>query len=172
MDHMICFRDAPRYTSSQGNDDREREHAIMGSPRERDIAELDLFADCSKAELRKIRSLTTYLEIPRDRVLMREGTRAEEFIIINSGTALVSRQTDDGVATVAEVGSGDVLGEMALLARSRRTATATAATDLEVLVSSASEFRSILRIAPTVADKVFQISQNRTINADPAAAAA
>jgi CRP-like cAMP-binding protein len=127
-----------------------------------DIADLELFAGCTKAELRKIRSLTTYVQVPRDQILMREGSAAHEFIIIDSGTARVSRSTEDGVATVAEVGSGEFLGEMALLSGTPRSATATATTDLGVLVSSASEFRSILRIAPSVADKVFQASKDRT----------
>jgi CRP-like cAMP-binding protein len=134
-----------------------------------DIAELELFADCTKAELRKIRSLTTYLQVPKDQVLMREGSPAHEFIIIDSGTARVSRVTDDGVAKVAEVGSGGFLGEMALLNGSRRTATATAATDLGVLVSSASEFRSILRLAPSVAEKIVKASIDRAATLDVAA---
>jgi CRP-like cAMP-binding protein len=133
----------------------------MDKPRAVDIADLELFADCTKAELRKIRSLTTYLHVPKDHVLMREGSPAHEFIIIDSGTARVSRSTDGGVAKVADVGSGDFLGEMALLNGSRRTATATATTDLGVLVSSASEFRSILRLAPSVADKVVHTSLAR-----------
>jgi CRP-like cAMP-binding protein len=144
----------------------------MDTPREVDIAELDLFADCTKAELRQIRSLTTYLRIPKDRVLIREGSRAQEFIIINSGSARVSRATDDGVTTVAEVGSGEFLGEMSLLTGSPRNATATATTDLGVLVSSASEFRTIMRIAPTVADKVFQTSMERASTTELAPAIA
>jgi CRP-like cAMP-binding protein len=134
-----------------------------------DIAELELFADCTKAELKQIRSLTTYLRVAKDQVLMREGSPAHEFIIIDSGTARVSRVTDEGVAEVAEVGSGEFLGEMALLNGSRRTATATAETDLGVLVSSASEFRSILRLAPSVADKIVQTSIDRTAALDIAA---
>ena len=141
----------------------------MSAPHVVDIGELELFADCTKAELRKIRSLTTYLQVPKDQVLMREGSPAHEFIIIDSGTAEVSRATDDGVAKVAEVGSGDFLGEMALLNGSRRTATATAATDLGVLVSSASEFRSILRLAPSVADKIVKASVERSATLQVAA---
>jgi CRP-like cAMP-binding protein len=74
---------------------------------------------------------------------------------------------------VADVGSGEFLGEMSLLWGSPRNATATATTDLGVLVSSASEFRSILRIAPTVADKVFHTSMERaaTVEFAPAVAA-
>jgi CRP-like cAMP-binding protein len=131
-----------------------------------DIADLDLFAGCTKAELKQIRALTTYIQVPKDQVLMREGSPAHEFIIIDSGTARVSRSTDEGVSEVAEVGSGGFLGEMALLNGSRRTATATAETDLGVLVSSASEFRSILRLAPSVADKIVQASIDRAVALD------
>jgi CRP-like cAMP-binding protein len=142
----------------------------MNAPHVVDIADLELFADCTKAELKQIRSLTTYLQVPKDQVLMREGSPAHEFIIIDSGTARVSRATDEGVAEVAEVGSGDFLGEIALLNGSRRTATATAETDLGLLVSSASEFRSILRLAPSVADKIVRTSIDRTAALEDVAA--
>jgi len=130
----------------------------MGTPNVVRMAELELFADCTKAELRQIGSLTTYLHVPRDRVLIREGSSAKEFIVIGAGTAEVSRETGDGIARVAQVGTGDFLGETALLAGTRQTATATATTDLAVFVSSVSEFRSILHVAPSVADKVVKTS--------------
>jgi CRP-like cAMP-binding protein len=144
----------------------------MDTPREIDIADLELFANCTKAELRQIRSLTTYLRIPRGRTLIREGSRAQEFLIITSGTARVTRETGDGTTTVAEVSSGEILGEMALLTGSPRNATAVATSDLGVLVSSASEFRSILRIAPAVADKIFQTSMARAADVELAPAIA
>jgi CRP-like cAMP-binding protein len=100
---------------------------------------------------------------------MREGSPAHEFIIIDSGTACVSRETDHGVTKVADVGSGEFLGEIALLTGSRRTATVTATSDLAVLVSSVSEFRSILDIAPSVADKLAHASLVRATNLDVAA---
>ncbi len=56
------------------------------------LADLELFADCSKAELRQIESLTTHLHLEQDRVLMREGSPAKEFIIIGSGSARISRR--------------------------------------------------------------------------------
>lgn len=125
------------------------------------IDDLDLFADCTKAQLRQIDGLTTGLRVPKDHVLIREGSVAKEFIVIGSGTARVTRETDDGVAQLADVGSGDFLGEMALLTGTRRTATATAASDLTVLVSSVGEFRAILDIAPSVADKVHRAALAR-----------
>jgi protein lysine acetyltransferase len=126
------------------------------------LSDLELFADCSRDQLRQIASLTTYVELGRDRVLMREGAPAKEFIVIGSGAARITKETDEGATTVAEVGSGGFIGEMGLLNNEPRTATATAATDLGVFVSSASEFKSILQIAPSVARKVRSASLART----------
>jgi CRP-like cAMP-binding protein len=125
------------------------------------LDELELFANCTRAELEQISPLTTSLRILEGQVLIREGSAAKEFVVIVSGTARVTRETDHGIVEVAEVGKGDVLGEMALLTGSARSATATATTDLVVLVSSVGEFRSIMEIAPSVAGKVRQASLDR-----------
>ncbi|HVB92073.1 MAG TPA: cyclic nucleotide-binding domain-containing protein [Acidimicrobiales bacterium] len=133
------------------------------------IGDLSLFADCTKSELRKLDSLMTYVRVPKDRILMRQGRPANEFIIIGQGCARVSRETGDGVTKVADVGSGEFLGEMGLLTGSPRSATATATTDLALFASSACEFRSILRVAPSVADKVVRTSVARAAHLELAA---
>jgi CRP-like cAMP-binding protein len=133
------------------------------------LSNLDLFADCTRAQLLRIDALTTDLSIRKDRVLIREGSVARQFIVIRTGSAQVSRQTNGGVAPVANVGTGDFLGEMALLTGSCSTATATATTDLAVLVSSIGEFRSILEIAPSMARKVERTSLARAASMDLAA---
>jgi CRP-like cAMP-binding protein len=126
------------------------------------IDDLELFADCTRTQLHQIGALTTGLHIPKGHAFIREGSLAREFIVIRSGSARVTRQMNDGIVHVADVGSGDFLGEMALLNGTRRTATVTATTDLDVLVSSDMEFRSILEIAPSVARKVRRASLART----------
>ena len=133
------------------------------------LSDLELFADCTRSELRQIESLTTYLQVERDRVLIREGSPATEFIIIGSGRARISRETGGGTTTLADVGSGEFIGEMELLSKTRRAATATATTDLAVLVSSAAEFKSILHVAPSVAAKVHRASVVRAASLDAAA---
>ena len=93
---------------------------------------------------------------------MREGSPAKEFIIIGSGSARISKETDQGETTVADLGSGEFIGEIGLLDNVPRTATATATTDLGVFVSSASEFKSMLAISPSVARKVRRASMTRS----------
>jgi CRP-like cAMP-binding protein len=127
------------------------------------LSDLDLFADCTKGELRTIESLTTYLHLPKDRVLVTEGRPAREFIVIARGTARLSRHAGGDGVDLSDVGQGEFIGERELLTGAPQAVTATAATDLHVLVSSASEFHSILQVAPSVADKV-----RRAFAAEPA----
>ncbi len=126
------------------------------------LDDLEVFAGCSKVELRRISALTTALRFERGHVLIHEGAAAKEFVVIVQGTARVTRHTPSGIEQVAEVGPGDFLGEMALLSGGTRTATVTATSELEVLVSSVAEFRSIMEIAPSVARKVRAASIART----------
>lgn len=125
------------------------------------IGDIALFADCTKAQLQKIDALTTDIRIPQGSVLIREGSVAKEFIVIRNGSVEVTRETDQGVVKVADLADGDFLGEMALLGGTRRTATVTASSDLEVLVSSAGEFRSLLEVAPSVAHRLRHFSAVR-----------
>ena len=136
---------------------------------ERTVNQLDLFADCTKSELRLIRSLTSFLQLPKGHVLMRQGDAGREFVIVGSGVVHISRETEDGTTDVADVGSGDFLGEIALLSGVRRTATATAATDVSVLVSSIGEFRAILHAVPSVEEKVRRASLARSASVGVAA---
>jgi len=115
---------------------------------------LDLFADCSKGQLKQIDGLTTGLRVPKDHVLTRAGSVAKEFIVIRAGSARVTQQTGGGVNRVADLGTGDFLGETSLLTGRPPATTTTATTELSLLVSSVGEFRSILEIAPSVAHKL------------------
>jgi CRP-like cAMP-binding protein len=83
-------------------------------------------------------------------------------MIIVSGMAEV---TQDG-RSIATLGRGDLVGEMALLqplGTGRRNATVTAVTDTEIYAGSASEFHRIMEAAPSVAEKVHRTIASRTL---------
>lgn len=75
---------------------------------------------------------------------MREGEPGHECFVIVTGTATVSR---DG-ATVATLGSGAVVGELAPLTGGVRTATVTADSAMEVLVIAQREFNGLIEEVP------------------------
>jgi CRP/FNR family cyclic AMP-dependent transcriptional regulator len=127
-----------------------------------DLKELSLFSETNKSQLSEIARQLTMLSVPAGKVLVREGDLGNEFMIIAEGEALVSQ----GGRVIATIGAGDLVGEMALLGergRGRRNATVTAVTDGIIYVGSPSEFRRILDAAPSVAAKVRQTVESRTL---------
>ena len=75
-------------------------------------------------------------EVPAGRALLVEGEPGDVAYVIEHG---VARVTVNG-RQVATVGPGDLVGEIALLRRSLRTATVTATEPLRVLALSQAEF--------------------------------
>ncbi len=127
-----------------------------------DLRELDLFSEASRSELEVIARQLTRLKVKAGKVLVREGAIGNEFMIMVSGMAEVTQ----GGRSIATIGRGDLVGEMALLegsGRGRRNATVTAITDAEIYAGSPSEFRRIIEAAPSVAAKVKQTVASRTL---------
>jgi CRP-like cAMP-binding protein len=125
-----------------------------------DLADLALFSEASRSELEVIRRHLTKLRLAAGRVLVREGARGDQFMVIVDGQAAVS----EAGRTIATLDRGDVVGEMALLEEDgpgRRNATVTLRTDATVYVGTRSEFRRILEASPSVARKVRQTASRR-----------
>jgi CRP/FNR family cyclic AMP-dependent transcriptional regulator len=125
-----------------------------------ELSNLELFSAASRSELAFIGKQLTRLSVPAGRILIREGALGDEFLILIDGQAEVSQ----GGEVVATLGSGDLVGEMALLnknGRGVRNATVTAVTDLEFYVGSRAEFRQVISAAPSVAEKIRQTASAR-----------
>jgi len=138
----------------------------MGSKRRREnrryierLAAAQLFANCTPKELRAIASLCTPVNVRAGRVLTRQGSRGDQCFVVMSGHAVVER---DGVI-VGHIVDGSVIGELALLSHCPRSATVTAATDMELLVMSCSEFTALraLGIDTTVRRALDEIAHDR-----------
>jgi CRP/FNR family transcriptional regulator, cyclic AMP receptor protein len=128
-----------------------------------DLAQLPLFSQVSRSELALIRRLLTPLQVPAGRVLVREGGPGDQFMIIADGEATVSQ----GGHTIATLGRGDLVGEMALLdhdGTGRRNATVTVTSDAVVYAGSRAEFRQILEAVPAVERKVRKTVADRTLS--------
>ena len=127
-----------------------------------DLKELTLFEETSRWELAEIARHLTMLSVPAGKVLVSEGGLGNEFMVIAQGEADVSQ----GGRTIATLGPGDLAGEMALVGdrgRARRNATVTAVTDMVIYVGSPGEFRRIIEVAPSVAEKVRQTVEWRAL---------
>ena len=114
------------------------------------IARVPLFAGLSKSELAKGASIADEIDLPEDKVLMREGERGREFYVLLEGEAEVTR---DG-RTLATRRSGEFFGEIALVSSLPRIATVTTRTPVRALVIRDVEFRGLLQRTPAIALKV------------------
>ena len=120
-----------------------------------------LFAGCSKSELQRIAALADELDLAEGATLIREGETGREFIVVAEGNVRVTR----GGKTLRELGSGDFIGEIALVADVPRTATVTATSPVRLLVVTDRAFRSVLEQMPSIATKVLQ-SLGERLHAD------
>lgn len=114
------------------------------------LAQVPLFAQCSKKELQQVAQATIELEVPEGKVLVREGDPGHECFILIEGTASVVRNGQQ----VATLSAGDVVGELAPLTAGPRTATVTAMTPLQLLVIGQREFAGLLDEIPGFANRV------------------
>jgi len=130
---------------------------LLRTHRTEPIGQLELFAGLTPGELAEARRLLTLVTVDAGTVLMREGGLGLEFLVIAGGDADVAI----GGQTVARLGRGDFAGEMSLLGRVPRSATVIAATPLTVYVANAAEFRALLEVAPTIAERIVGTARSR-----------
>ena len=114
------------------------------------IKRVPLFEDCSKAELRQIAETADEVDVPAGTLLTKEGATGKEFVVIVEGAAEVRRRG----RMINELGSGDFLGEIALVSGAPRTATVKTTEPTRALVLTAQAFRSLMRRVPSIQLKV------------------
>ncbi len=111
---------------------------------------ISLFSGCSDEELALIDQAADELDVPAGKVLMEQGSRGREAVVIVSGTAEISR----GGQVVATAGPGDCVGELSLLDGGQRTATVTAVEPMVVQVIAIDRFRPLLADVPSLSARL------------------
>jgi CRP/FNR family transcriptional regulator, cyclic AMP receptor protein len=121
------------------------------------IADVPLFAGLSRSELGQVASIADEIDLPADKVLIREGERGREFFVLLEGEAEVARKGKK----LAARGAGEFFGEIALVSNLPRTATVKTRTPVRALVIRDVDFRALLRRTPAIAVKVLQAVADR-----------
>ena len=117
------------------------------------LSRVPLLSGLDSKELERLAGSFAERSFPAGTVVVKQGDeRGIGFFVITDGTARVS----SGGTSVAALGPGDHFGEVALIGDRVRTATVTAETDLETLVTSVWEFRGFVKNDPDVAWKLLQ----------------
>jgi len=121
------------------------------------IKHVPLFGGLSKRELDEVAAIADELAIDAGSELTHEGAAGHEFLVLVEGTADVRRKG----RKVNTLGSGDFLGEIALITGVPRTATVTTTAPARMLVITARDFKSLLRRTPSIQLKVLEALASR-----------
>jgi CRP/FNR family cyclic AMP-dependent transcriptional regulator len=121
------------------------------------IKGVPLFSSCSKKELEAIAAQADELTVPKGKTLTREGQRGREFMVIVDGAAEVRK---DG-RRLNLLGSGDFLGEIALISGGPRTATVTTTSEADLLVLTDRAFSDLTKKMPSIQTSVMKTLAER-----------
>lgn len=114
------------------------------------LALLPIFAKLDPRSLEAVATLARIVTAPAGTVLVREGDAAGSFYVIVTGTIHIERAG----RLVRSMTDGGFLGEVALVEGGARTATATCATDCELVELGSFEFGRVMARFPDVRSRV------------------
>jgi NTE family protein/lysophospholipid hydrolase len=124
-----------------------------------EIASNGVLAGLSQEATAAIGRVMTARELPAEAVLVREGDPADELFILLEGTLAVSLEA--GGQQLADLGPGAVVGEVAVLSGTLRTATATAMTPIRVAAIERRDLAALTADHPDIVDRLLASSVQR-----------
>lgn len=132
----------------------------MTGARVEDLAGMDVFQGCPAEGLVSLAASVQPLRAAAGQVLLRQGEPAVSFLLISSGSAEVSHVGDDGVAIIARALPGMIVGEIALLRDSPRSATVTTIEPLTGWTGGRGAFATMVHI-PGVGERLLRTARQR-----------
>jgi len=119
------------------------------------LKSVPLFADLEAGELERFSRVAVPRSFPAGTRVFHEGDSSDACYIVKEGSFRVTREHTDGRAiTLATLGPGEIFGELAMLDGDKRSASAEAVTDGELLALPAADVRGLLARHPEIALKL------------------
>lgn len=117
------------------------------------LKKVRVFADLDDAGREAISKLAAEVSVPDGKELVREGDFSYDLIAIEEGTARVHH----GEETVAELGPGDVVGEMGVLERTQRNASVTATSPMMLVTLTGWDVRKLRKQVPDAVTRLEEL---------------
>lgn len=118
---------------------------------EQALARVPFFADLNRRDLRRLAALCVPKEFAAGAEILTEGAVGLGLYLITEGRVEVFKTERGRRWRLAELGAGDVLGEMALIDAKPRSASAVALRPTSALLLSRDSFQTVVRKRPAVA---------------------
>lgn len=121
------------------------------------LKSIAVFAELDDASRDAISKLAAEVSVPEGKELVREGDYSYDLIAIEDGTARVHH----GDETIAELGPGDVVGEMGVLERAQRNASVTATSPMMLITLTGWDVRKLRKQAPQAVEALENVVRER-----------
>jgi len=121
------------------------------------IKGVPLFSRCTKGQLAALASEADEVDVAEGTNLTRQGEPGREFVVIVEGSADVTKNGHK----INSLGSGDFLGEIALILDFPRTATVTTTAPTRLLVLTDRAFRHVTREMPSLLASLLEALSER-----------
>jgi CRP-like cAMP-binding protein len=121
------------------------------------LKSIPVFADLTDDELEEIAAFAAEVSVPAGKELVREGDYSYDVLAIKEGTAKVEH---DG-KKIADLGPGDLIGEMGVLERSQRNATVIATSPMMLITLTSWDVKRIQKNAPRAIEHIRDIVAKR-----------
>ena len=121
------------------------------------LKKIPVFADLDDDALGHIAALAAEVSVPDGKELVREGDYSYDVLAVEEGTARVERNGQP----IADIGPGDVVGEMGVLERSQRNATVIATSPMLLVTLTSWDIRRLHKSAPKAVEHLREIVAQR-----------
>lgn len=121
------------------------------------LKSIPVFAGLGRQDLRRVADCAEELEVASGEHLLQEGRFAFEFFAIKRGAAQVVR---DG-RHVADLGPGDVMGEIGALSHGQRNGSVIATAPTTVIFIRAQDFRHLAEELPALGEQIRRVVDER-----------
>jgi CRP-like cAMP-binding protein len=122
------------------------------------LAAIPLFASLPAEQLQAVAAVASERTFEKGETLTEEGSFGHGLFVIEEGTAEVQQEG----TTIRSAAKGDVIGEIAVLAAGRRSATVVATSSLRVIALFKPDVWALERQAPEVAETLRGLIERRT----------
>ena len=153
---------------SEKHDEVARQRELL--LRTRTLRHIDLFAQMTDDELRKLAERLKYAPFAKGNIIAKQGTPEQHWLyIIINGEAEVYIEAVTGEKRILNVLSkGSFFGEMSLMTGAPRAASVLAKTDVECYRLDKDAFEEVMLERPSIADEVAHILVERRAQLDSA----
>lgn len=129
------------------------------------ISSVGLFRDLDPTAKHEISLLAKNQSFAKEEMIVRQGSKTEDFYIISTGRVEIFRKNEHGKVTFStELKAGDFFGEnVAMGYADKRNASALALTDVTTLVISSDELRDLAKRMPILRHKLHVIMKSRGV---------